>query len=57
VKTEDNTKIIQANLGRNDFTLHGPHLNISGKENMAKLIGENIKKLMSRKEETPFMLK
>jgi hypothetical protein len=57
VKTADNAKIIQANLSRNDFTCHGLHLNISGKEKMAKLIGENIKKLMSRKEETPFILK
>jgi hypothetical protein len=43
VKTADNVKIIQANLSRNDFTHHGLHLNISGKEKMAKLIGENIK--------------
>jgi hypothetical protein len=57
VKTTDNAKIIQANLSRNDFTHHGLHLNISGKEKMAKLIGENIKKLMSRKEETPFNFK
>jgi hypothetical protein len=42
-------KIIQENLSRNDFTLHGLHLNVSGKENMAKLIRENIKKLMSGK--------
>jgi hypothetical protein len=32
-------------------------LNISGKEKMAKLIRENIKKLMSRQEETLFILK
>jgi hypothetical protein len=54
MKTADKVKIIQANLSRNDFTLHGLHLNISGKEKMAELIGENIKKkLMLRKEETP----
>jgi len=29
------------------------HLNISGKEKRAELIRQNIKKLMSRKEETP----
>jgi len=44
MKTADNVKIVQANLSRNDFTLHGLHLNISGKENMAELIAENIKK-------------
>jgi hypothetical protein len=37
-KTADNVKKIQANLSRNDFTLHGLHLNISGKEKMAELI-------------------
>jgi predicted metallo-beta-lactamase superfamily hydrolase len=49
VKTADNVKIIQANVSRNDFTHHGLHLNFSGKEKMAKLIGENIKKLMLRR--------
>jgi len=44
VKTADNAKIIQADLSRNDFTHHGLHLNTSGKEKMAKLIGDNIKK-------------
>jgi len=44
VKTADNVKIIQANLSRNDFTHHGLHLNIYGKEKMAKLIRENVKK-------------
>jgi lysophospholipase L1-like esterase len=57
VKTADNVNIIQANLSRNDFTHHGLHLNISGKEKMAELIWKNIKKLMARKEETPIILK
>ena len=53
VKTADN-----ANLSRNDFTLHGLHLNISGKEKMAEVIGDNIKKkLTARKEETHIILK
>ena len=43
IKTVVNVKTTQANLGRNNFTLHGLHLNISGKEKMAELIGENIK--------------
>jgi hypothetical protein len=42
MKTVENVKIIQANLGRNDFTLHGLHQSISGKGNMAVLIGENV---------------
>jgi len=44
MKTADIVKIVQANLSRNDFTLHGLHLNISGKGKRAELIGENIKK-------------
>ena len=56
MKTVDNVKTIQANLGKNDFTLHGLHLNISEKEKMDELIGEIIKKLMARKEETPIIL-
>jgi hypothetical protein len=44
MKTVDNVKAIQANLSRNDFILHGLHLNIFVKEKMAELIGENIKK-------------
>ena len=39
VKTADNAKVLQADLSRKDFTCHGLHLNISGKEKMAKLIG------------------
>jgi hypothetical protein len=54
VKTADNVKIIQANLRRNDFTLHGLHLNFSGKEKMAELMGGG---LMARKEETTIILK
>jgi hypothetical protein len=49
MKTEDNVKIIQENLSRNDFTLHGLHQNFSGKGNMAELIGENIKETNGKK--------
>lgn len=57
LKTVDNVKIIQANLGRSDFTRHGLHLNLSGKEKMAKLLGESINKPISREENTPIRLK
>ena len=56
VKTADSAKIIQANLSRNDFTHHGLHLNISGKEKVAKLIGvkqKKKKKLMQGKKKPP----
>jgi len=38
MKTAGNVKIIQANLSRNHFTLHGLHLNIFQKEKVAELI-------------------
>jgi hypothetical protein len=53
LKTAENVKKIQANLSRNDFTLHGLHLNISGKEKLAELIGENVKETNGRKSRNP----
>ena len=31
--------VIDTNLTRNDFTRHGPHMNSTGKEKIAKIIG------------------
>ena len=56
IKTAGNVKIIQATLNRNDFTCHGMHLNILGKDKMATLIGDSIKTPMTRKK-NPFVLK
>jgi hypothetical protein len=53
LKTVDNVKIIQANLIRNNFTLHGLHQNISGKGNMAVLTGENVKETKGKKRRNP----
>ena len=53
MKNADNVKIIQANLSRNDFTLHGLHQNISGKGNMAEVIGENVKETNGKKRRNP----
>jgi hypothetical protein len=39
MKTANSVKIIQENLIRNNFTLHGLHQNISGKEKLAEFIG------------------
>jgi capsular polysaccharide biosynthesis protein len=44
IKTVDNVDLLQTKLSRNDFTRHGLHLNISGKGNIAHLIGEHVKK-------------
>jgi hypothetical protein len=56
MNTADNEKIIQANISRNDFTLHELHLNISGEKKLAELIGENVNETNGKKEETPFIL-
>ena len=53
VKSVSNMKIIQSNLNRDDFTRHGMHLNLSSKEKVAKLIGENIKQLTAHKIKPP----
>jgi hypothetical protein len=53
MKTVDGVKIIQENLSKNDFTLHGLHQNISGKGNMAELIGENVKETNGKKRRNP----
>jgi hypothetical protein len=50
-------KILQSALDRKDFTRHGMHLNISGKEKVAKMIGKSIVQLMSKEKVTPFILK
>jgi hypothetical protein len=57
VKTADNVKIVETTLHRNDYMCHGMHLNISGKEKVAKQIGETITKLLSRTKDSPFILK
>ena len=53
MKTADNVKIIQANLSRNHLTLHGLHLNISGKVKMAELIRGKHTKSNGKKRKGP----
>jgi hypothetical protein len=57
VKSVINMKIIQSDLNRDDFTRHGMHPNLSGKEKVAKLIGENIKQLTAHNKQTPLITK
>jgi hypothetical protein len=52
-KNADTVEIIQANITRNDYTRHGMHLRISGKEKVSKSIVDSIKETMSGIEETP----
>jgi hypothetical protein len=39
--------IISTNLTRNKFTRHGLHMNSSGKEKIAKIIGQNVTNLLT----------
>ena len=34
--------VIDSTLNRNEFTLHGLHMNVSGKERPAKILGHHI---------------
>ena len=34
--------VIDSTLNRNEFTLHGVHMNVSGKESLAKILGHHI---------------
>jgi hypothetical protein len=53
MKTANDVKIIQENLSRNNFTLHGLHQNISGKEKVAEFIGGSIKETNRKKRRNP----
>jgi hypothetical protein len=54
---QNNADVLQTKLNRNDFTRHGLHLNISGKEKIAKSISKYIKNLDMKKEESPIVMK
>jgi hypothetical protein len=56
MKANRNVSVIHTNLSRSDFTHHGMHLNVSGREKMAILLGQNIKGLMVKHKESPIML-
>jgi hypothetical protein len=53
MKTANSVKIIQENLSTNNFTLHGLHQNISGKEKVAEFIGGSIKETNGKKIRNP----
>jgi hypothetical protein len=57
MRANRNVSVIYENLSRSEFTRHGMHLNVSGREKMAILLGQNIKALMAKHKEYPIMLK
>jgi hypothetical protein len=56
MKTYNNIKILDVDISRGHFTRHGLHMNGMGKEKMARKISEVVKKMVTRKEETPITL-
>jgi hypothetical protein len=57
MRANRNVSVNYANLSRSEFTRLGTHLNVSGREKMAILLGKNIKALMVKHKESPIMLK
>jgi hypothetical protein len=56
MKTYNNIKILDVDISRGNFTHLGLHMNGTGKEKMARKISEVVKKMVTRKEETPITL-
>jgi hypothetical protein len=56
MKTYNNMKILDVDTSQGHFTRHGLHMNGMGKEKMARKISEVVKKMVTRKEETPITL-
>jgi hypothetical protein len=56
MKTYNNIKILDVDTSRGHFTHHGLHMNGMGKEKMARKVSEVVKKMVTRKEETPIDL-
>jgi Cu/Ag efflux pump CusA len=53
---QDNVKILDINLNRNNFTQHGLHLNTVSKGRVAEMIVKNIKQLMGKTKNIPIIL-
>jgi hypothetical protein len=51
-KIHSNVNVVEMNLSRSDFTLHGLHVNASGKEKMAVFLGQNIKALKAKHDKS-----
>jgi hypothetical protein len=47
MKVMQHSGIVETTITRSDFTKHGLHLNMNGKEKMAALIKENINSIIS----------
>ena len=52
MKSMHHTVVLDTTLIKNDYTRHGLHLNMSGKERMAALIGKTVKSLLTKQKES-----
>jgi hypothetical protein len=50
LKDMRHVSVVDADLTRDNYTQHGPHLNSSGKEWIAKIIGQNIVIILTLKK-------
>ena len=57
LKVCENTQIIEIDSNREQFTKHGLHLNLKGKDQIARKIVQTIKVMLNRKMSDPIMLK
>jgi hypothetical protein len=46
-------KVMETNLNREHFTQHGLHMNRLGKELISRIISENMKSILMRKQPPP----
>jgi len=57
LNNKENVKILEQEKKREDFTQHGLHLNMSGKDKIAKLLAQNITQLCEDTKKIPIVAK
>jgi hypothetical protein len=57
MKNEDNMWILDQEPNSEDFTQHGLHLNVTGKDKIMKLMSQNISQLFEVEKKHPIILK
>ena len=57
LKQADNTRVIEVDPDRHLFTRHGLHMNLKGKEQMAKKIARTIKNMLTEGKRDPIEMK
>ena len=57
MKAQGNVEVMKVNVDRRAFTKHGQHMNVTGKEMMAKKMAEAIMHILEVCKKTPIILK